>query len=228
MTLLIKISKGILKGITRFLEAFLIFFMFYFSVMILGTLIPTGEIFDEGDYTIYVISNGVHTDVCLPVKTESMDWETFVPLSDYPEVNNPKYVRIGWGDKGFFLDTPTWDDLTLKTALNAAVLPSGTAMHVEYEELEPTIGDRCRQLYIPKKNYADLVDYILSSFKTTNDKPILIPNSGYWENDNFYEAKGNYHLFNTCNTWTNEALQVAGIRTGAHVLFQDGILYHLP
>ena len=55
----------------------------------------------------------------------------------------------------------------------------------------------------------------------------LIPNRGYWNNDNFYEAHGNYHLFNTCNAWTNEALQTIGVKTGWLALSSNGIMDHL-
>ena len=164
----------------------------------------------------YIINDSLHA---VPDMTDIVDCHAAGIHAD---------LARGAGDKGFFLDTPTWDDLTVKTALNAAILPSGTAMHVEYERFEPSVNDRCRKLLIPEKNYSELVEFVLESFQLENDKPVLIPNRGYWDNDNFYEAYGNYHLFKTCNTWTNNALQAAGIRTGVHVLFQDGILYHLP
>ena len=54
--------------------------------------------------------------------------------------------------------------------------------------------------------------------------PQLIKGKGYSDYDNFYEANYNYHLFKTCNTWTNESLKVAGVKTSSLALFESGIL----
>ncbi|MBK6524624.1 MAG: DUF2459 domain-containing protein [Crocinitomicaceae bacterium] len=64
-------------------------------------------------------------------------------------------------------------------------------------------------------------------FQKTDGDIDLIANRGYWHNDNFTKPKGSYHLFNTCNAWTNEALKVAGIKTAWLALFPDGIMKHL-
>jgi len=74
---------------------------------------------------IYVVSNGVHTDIILPL--ESINTQIIQNLHLHP---NTKYVAFGWGDKGFYLNTPTWGDLTFSTAVNALFLKSQSAIHV--------------------------------------------------------------------------------------------------
>jgi hypothetical protein len=39
------------------------------------------------------------------------------------------YLAFGWGDKGFYLNTPEWADLKVSTALNAAFGLSSSAIH---------------------------------------------------------------------------------------------------
>lgn len=203
------------------------------SVFLYGTLaFGLAAIPVEGDdltsgIEVYVKTNGVHTDICLPVQTDYCDWREFIPVKDYPANKKYNYVAIGWGDKGFFLDTPTWDDLTFATAFNAAFLPSETAMHVQYLENVPAQGSTTKQKFISTKKYQELIGYIKESFQLSNNQVDLIPGKGYWGNDNFYEARGSYHLFNTCNAWTNKALKIAGIRTAVLALFSDGIMDNL-
>lgn len=107
-------------------------------------------------------------------------------------------------------------------------LPSETAMHVQYLENTPVLSPDCKEKFISSENYKALVEYIRTSFSINSDNQVdLIPERGYWSNDNFYEANGSYHLFNTCNAWTNGALKVAGVKTALLALFQDGIMRHL-
>ncbi|NOQ73455.1 MAG: TIGR02117 family protein [Crocinitomix sp.] len=222
-----KALKYTRRGVFYFFEFFLGFIICYVWLFFSGILFSVGELKAEGDVTIYVRTNGVHTDICLPVESEFFDWKAVLPISDYPNANGFEYVSIGWGDKGFFLDTPEWSDLTFSTAMNAAFLPSGTAMHVAYMNGTPRISDSVAKVFIDAAAHETLIEFIQKSFKGTNDKVELIPNSGYWNNDNFYEAYGNYHLFNTCNAWTNEALKVIGVKTGWYALSADGIMSHL-
>ena len=48
----------------------------------------------------------------------------------------------------------------------------------------------------------------------------------YGNHDIFYEAKGSYNLFYTCNTWTNSALKAANQKASLWTVYDKGILYH--
>lgn len=223
-----KARKKLFLSLAYFLEFFLGSIALYLTLVIITSLIPINADFNETDgVKIYVKTNGVHTDICLPVVNEYVDWRGFIPIADFPDVSKHNYVSVGWGDKGFFLDTPEWSDLTFGTAFSAAFLPSETAMHVAYLETEPVLSFNTKQKYVHPDKYQDLIRFIKSSFKTNGEKIDLIPGKGYWKNDNFYEARGSYHLFNTCNAWTNQALKIAGVRTAFLALFSDGIMRHL-
>jgi uncharacterized protein (TIGR02117 family) len=178
--------------------------------------------------TIFVRSNGVHTDFVLPVKSKFICWSNFLLYSDFKEANEKyDYISIGWGDKGFFIATPTWNDLKLSTAFNAAFGLSSTAMHVTYRQNAPQINQDCKRLLITDLQYKILVDYIISSFKKNNSGFILIDHPGYTKNDRFYEANGVYSLFKTCNVWTSMGLQVIGEKTGVWSPLANGILQNI-
>lgn len=218
--------KTLLKYIVRFLEVFFGFLMFYLCFALVTSIISTGNLKTEGEMYIYVQSNGVHTDVCLPTETGLINWREFIPTNVYNTSKGDNYITIGWGDKGFFLDTPEWSDLTFNTAFTAAFTPSPTAMHVKYSS-EPTENDNRVKVFLDKDQYQKMIKFIKNAFVQRKGAVELIANKGYSDNDNFYEAKGSYHLFRTCNIFTNQALKEADIKTGVWSLFPDGILRHL-
>ena len=213
------------------LEILILFLSTYLTIALIGGSFPINTDYnpENGEIEIFVTSNGIHTDVCLPVETTLINWIEFIDTTTFSGINQvPKFISIGWGDKGFFLDTPDWSDLKASTAINAAFLPSSTAMHITYFLRKPIESQSIKRCVITKEKYAELIEFIKQSFVTKPDMtPQLIPNVGYNSMDNFYEAKGSYYLFRTCNTWTNDALAIAGVRTSALALFEHGILRHL-
>ncbi|WKK58119.1 TIGR02117 family protein [Sphingobacterium sp. BN32] len=176
----------------------------------------------------YVLSNGVHTDIVLPIKDDLQDWTTVFPIENTKGRNSDqRYISIGWGDKGFYLNTPEWKDLTLKTALIAGFGIGETALHITYYK-QMVENELCYKITIDRSQYKALRDYILAALDTDSDgKPILIQtNAQYGQDDAFYEAKGAYNLFFSCNTWTNKALKKANMPSGIWTVFDKGILRH--
>ena len=112
----------VVKYSGRSVECFFAFLFFYLTIALYGEAFSVGELHKDGDVYIYVQSNGIHTDLCLPVKTNLMDWNEFIAPEPYGHSGQYDFISIGWGDKGFFLDTPTWAELKVSTALNAAFL----------------------------------------------------------------------------------------------------------
>lgn len=153
------------------------------------------------------------------------DWTSFVNPADTKSGNTiANYVAFGWGDKGFYLETPTWEDLKFQTAFKALFFLSSTAMHVTfYKKLHE--NESCRKICITKMSYKMLTNYIESSFEKNGDFTKLIKGAAYSDNDLFYEAKGTYNLFRTCNTWANSGLKSANLKACLWTPFDKGIFY---
>jgi len=162
------------------------------------------------EMSIYIMTNGVHTDIVVPVKNDVMDWSTMTKF-EYTESKDTtfKYAAFGWGDKGFYLQTPQWSDLKFSVAFNAMFHLGSTAMHVDFIH-QMHENESCKEIRISKKQYAKLVEYIKDSFRYADNGDVMLiehVDAGYGPDDTFYEAKGAYDLFNTCNTWANSALK---------------------
>jgi len=126
--------KKVLKITGKILGYFLAFIGLY---LLIGFLLSKITVHDEPDspkqIAIYILTNGVHTDIVMPVKTRLIDWSELVKHQHTKAANKTyKYVAMGWGDKGFYLQTPTWGDLKFSVAIKAATGLSTTAMHTTY------------------------------------------------------------------------------------------------
>ncbi|WP_259108154.1 TIGR02117 family protein [Chryseobacterium sp. JUb7] len=177
---------------------------------------------------VYIYTNGVHTDIVMPVKTDIQDWSTKIPFTNTKSKKTDyQYVGIGWGDKGFYLDTPTWADLKFSTAFKAAFWLSESAMHCTYYRTIKE-GSDCKQIMISKNQYKKLVKFVDDKFdRDPNGNFILIPtNAVYSDNDAFYDAKGKYSFLNTCNTWANDALKAADQKAALWTPSDYGIFLH--
>ena len=223
--MIINYLKISLKVILGCIEFFIAFISTYLTIALwgmaihIGTYIPT-----KNGVEIFMKSDGVHTDFVLPVKTSTKDWsKTF--LRSYTKSNDStkQHISIGWGDQGFFLNTPQWSDLTFETAFNAAFYRGKSAIHTNYI-LEKDILDNKKRLVISKRQYQLLCTYIEKSIVYNSNHSIaVIPNRGYWDNDCFYQSKGSYGLFSTCNSWINSGLIAANLQACLWTPFNSGI-----
>jgi len=201
--------------------------------VLLGLTLPFIEVSAKEDgekkeIPIYIYTNGVHTDIVMPVKNDLYDWSSKIPFANTKSKKTDyHYVGIGWGDKGFYLDTPTWADLKFSTAFKAAFWLSESAMHCSYYQTMTEAAD-CKKIMISQSQYKDLVKFVDSKFdRDENGNYILIPtNAVYGNNDAFYDAQGSYSFLDTCNTWANNALKAAGQKAALWTPTDTGIFQH--
>lgn len=203
--------------------------IYLFAVALLPYIPVNRSIKNQNDITIYIMSNGVHTDIVCPIETQNHNWTNWVPFENTKSQRSDfTHVAFGWGDKGFYLNTPTWADLTFSTAFKAAFWMGEAAMHVTYY-YTPKENLYCKAIKISQDDYELLSLMIKNYFKIEEKYPILIPTDQvYGNNDAFYEAKSTYNLFFTCNTWTNEILKKSNQKAAFWTATDWGILHHYP
>jgi uncharacterized protein (TIGR02117 family) len=211
----------LLKGIAGFIAFVIIYLGLEYC---LSTITITAEKNTKKEIDIYICTNGMHTDIVMPTKNEVIDWSKLILFANTKSADSTyKYIAMGWGDKGFYLETPQWSDLKISTACKAAFGLSTTAIHATYYS-NMMQSEHCKQIRISKDQYKRLVDYVSASFTTKNNQYCLIPtNANYGNTDAFYEAKGSYSLATTCNTWANNALKYCGQTCCKWTAFDKGI-----
>lgn len=176
----------------------------------------------------FIKTNGMHTDIVVPVKSDYVDWSEKFPFENtLSKRTDYKFVGIGWGDKEFYLDTPTWADLKFSTAVKAAFWMSDAAVHTTFYD-EMKVNDSVKSFTMTERQYERLIKYVDDSMdKDREGNYINIPtNAVYGKDDAFYEAKGAYSFLFTCNTWTNKGLKVAGQKAALWTPTDFGIFRH--
>jgi uncharacterized protein (TIGR02117 family) len=210
--------------------SFLILVVLYVVLAFLFTLIPSNvdSLQPKEGIAIYIKSNGVHTDLILPMENKFYNWHERISFEDFaPDTTAYTWAAFGWGNKEFYLNTPRWEDLKVSTAINA-LFPGPTVMHVTLYG-DPIIeSSLTKKIILTDEQYLILCDYVTNSFKKNNENNFILINCCHYStlNDNFYEGEGDYHLFNTCNNWTNSALKKSGVKTALWAPFDKCIFYH--
>lgn len=184
----------------------------------------------QGHIPAFILTNGVHTDIVMPVRTPYIDWSREILFANtHRSDTTAKWIAFGWGDKGFYLETPTWGDLKFSTAFKAMFGLSHSAIHATFHDtIKP--GENARALYLTESQYKSLVAYIQQSLQHDEQKkPVyIITNANYGPDDAFYEGIGSYSLFHTCNTWANNGLKSCGQKACYWTPFDTGIFGQYP
>jgi uncharacterized protein (TIGR02117 family) len=203
--------------------------LYILSTFILSRITVEGRDNQGATIQIYLMKSGVHSDFIVPVVNDIKDWRTEFPLSNTGfKDSSSQLVSIGWGDKTFYMNTPTWGDLSVKTALTVPFGLGPSAIHATYYQQllddRPIVG-----LRLTPKQYQKLVHYIentLERAKNGQTKYIKATLPGVVTgNDAYYAAKGRYSLFFTCNSWVNAGLKACQQKACYWTAFAGGIFY---
>lgn len=165
------------------------------------------------DITVYLLDNGVHTDLALPLSNAVFDWTTVIDPADARQLYFPlDYVAFGWGDRAFYLETPQWRDMKVATAFKAVAGLGDTVIHATFLP-QPRATPNSVAIDVSADEYRALAASIVASLQTdSTGRAQVIAGRAYGDNDAFYAAHGSYSLFNTCNSWTNHRLKAAGLK----------------
>lgn len=201
-------------------------------VLALGNIPVQGEPAAQKGIRIAVCGTEAHTDLVLPARVMSSDTEIDWPSILPPPTDTPQptdFVTIGWGQKEFFLTTPTWGDLRLSTALRA-MLGAPSVLRVYYEPALPPQSPWCRHMVISPTRYGDLARYIQREILESPSGraiPVVYPAVGK-QGTVFYEGRSLFHAFKTCNTWTLGGVKAAGLPAPVWTPLAYFVFRHLP
>jgi uncharacterized protein (TIGR02117 family) len=200
--------------------------LLYFGAALIGSLIPRNADWQAPPQgiTIYIVSNGYHSGLLLPVSAAGEDLSLMVRPTDLADPRAAgNYLLFGWGDRDFYLNTPSLADVRPSTAVSALVGSGRTLVHVDHLTSPDELVDP-RPIRLTPAAYVRLTRFIRASIQRGSDgHPVAI--AGYDATDIFYEAMGHYSALTTCNVWTSDALAAAGVRTGMWTPFSAGLMW---
>lgn len=213
----------------------------YILAALLCALIPQNREFEpprppQPGVLIYVLDNGVHTDIAMPVIHQgeggTLDWTDFFvapeAFSDRRSDHDNFFTVVGWGQKDIFMSELDLQDMTPSMALRGLLNPEGV-VRVYWSSVpvrdfwDPA---HVRPVYISAAKYQELAAFIKQSCVTGRDGR-AISREGAGSEAAFYASPLRYDPINTCNQWANKALAAAGVRVPVWSPFVQGIRYQL-
>jgi uncharacterized protein (TIGR02117 family) len=211
-----------MKLLHKILKWFLYFLCIPIGYLLISLLLTSitlngVKLADENKKEIFLSTNGVHLEIIIPVHDLSIELK-----EDMDFTPDDKYVSFGWGDENFYLNTPTWADLTIKNSFIALFIKGPTLIHLTRPK---QVENSWTKVVIGESELIKLNQYISESFKKDeNGSKIIINSSGYSVNDDFYKANGNFSCFKTCNTWVNKGFKESDLKSCLWTPFDFGLI----
>lgn len=154
---------------------------------------------------IHLVAHDWHTGFVVPAK------EIFKPLPDLRQrFGDVAFLEFGWGDRRYYQS----ESSSLTAKLLAVLVPSGSTLQVVAVTDHPQkfyLEEPIVKLLLEDSGFEALIEFISNSFAKNQQAGLIIQSYGRCGDSQFYQAKGLYHLFNTCNTWSAKGLHKAGI-----------------
>jgi uncharacterized protein (TIGR02117 family) len=197
----------------------------YLCAALVGSILPVNTRWTEAQHgtTVYLVDNGIHTDIIMPVSAQGLDWSRLVPAQDAADTPpDARWVALGAGEEHVYLDTPTWWDITPRT-IASALLGGPRVMHVEHVQ-SPLYAQR--SIRLRPEEYRRLWASIRAEFALdSKGRPKRIAHPGYGCCDTFYRGTGKASAVRTCNNWVADRLRLAGVKASVWPPFASGLLW---
>ncbi|WP_026732652.1 TIGR02117 family protein [Fischerella sp. PCC 9605] len=215
----------------RLTSCFLGVVLFGFALLAISAFVPRKWMSyskDNCELKICISNTGIHSNIIVPTKNNVFDWHNYIYINEVgiDTTQDYNYLSFGWGDRDFYMSTPSLADLKLSTTLKALFLPTPSVMHVKgYQRILDNLEVKC--VRVNKDDYLQLMEYIQTSFKVdAKGKKIRLGN-GHTSNAGFYGAVGSYSILKNCNSWTAVGLRKADVNTPLWDGLSSAIMLHL-
>jgi uncharacterized protein (TIGR02117 family) len=173
---------------------------------VLGTLLFASALAFAASAThrIRVVSNGWHSGIVLARADVP---ESVIPeIADFPHA---RFFEFGWGDAEFYPAREAGAWLALRAAF-----PGPAVMHVSGLPDHPARiwpNVTILSFAVNAEALRRLLDFLRNSFDRAGAGRAVVSARGIYPFSLFYPATGRFHLFNTCNSWTAQALTAMGL-----------------
>ncbi len=158
--------------------------------------------------TIYMAALGWHTEIGL--RADLITARLAALEREFPDA---RYFMFGWGERGYYMaPNPGFVDLL------RALVPGPAVMLVRGLRRSPAETFGATDVYavpVSREGVDRLSQYLWRYLDKDGQGELRRAGDGPYPESAFYAAGGTYDIGNTCNTWTAEALNVAGLPVSA-------------
>jgi uncharacterized protein (TIGR02117 family) len=182
---------------------------------------------DERAVTIYVASNGFHSDIVLPTVSAGKDWRPLLAVSPLTEpYRDAPWVAFGWGAETAYTELGTLADLSLGLILKATAFDR-SVVHVQPVAAVRT-GTDLRSFTISEAGYRALVGHIEAALELDEaGGPVILPGVSHGNGDAFLRGRDRFWLLRSCNVWVGEGLRKAGLPIGLWTPLAQSLMWSL-
>lgn len=169
----------------------------------------------------YVVNHGWHAGIVVDRK----ELIEAVPQLE-SKFDKGRYIEIGWGDERFYRAQSIKPTL----AIRALLWPTSTLLHVVGVPDSPRryfSGSEVVEVSVPQAGYEKLLTFLTQGFHRTSGNKVIELGRGLYGNSQFYRAEGNFHVFNTCNTWVAKAIKKTGYPISTATITVKGLMSQL-
>lgn len=189
-------------------------------VLLMGCATPADDRYPpteaETAATIHVVGRGWHTGIV--VRRADIPPGVWPESADFAEA---EYLKVGWGDRDYYpaAEFSAW------YGIKALFWPTPSVLHVLGFSGPPARrfpGDEVVALPLTRDGVERLARFIDASHErdgAARATPVAPSREGPgW----FYPSNRTFHLFDTCNVWTAEALRAAGLPVRSFLALTTG------
>ena len=174
-------------------------------------------------HILHVVSNGWHTAIAVP-RSELVATGLLPEAADF---SSAAFLEFGWGDRVYY---PAREK-TLGMTLGAALTATPAVMHMAGLARAPGLpdtGSEVVRVALTEGGFRHLVGAIAGEFNRPEGGRAEPISPGLYPDSHFYDARGTFHLLNTCNTWTARMLRAGGVKlTPSGVITADDLMERL-
>jgi uncharacterized protein (TIGR02117 family) len=170
----------------------------------------------HGRKEIHLIKQYWHTAIV--IDKNNID-PNILPEIEY--FNDFSLLDFGWGDEEFY-QHPGFDS---GLAFKALFYATPSTLRVEGIKISKDayfdVSEIVVRILVTEEQLNKIAYFISSTiYRKDNSSPVILSEQGLGRII-FFKANGNYHLFNTCNTWLASCLASAGIKIEDNVILTE-------
>ncbi|MBD2090243.1 DUF2459 domain-containing protein [Microcoleus sp. FACHB-1515] len=169
-------------------------------------------------YKVCAIQFDIHTNILVPVYTDSFDWRNHLPLP----LHQQQYLGFGWGDRNWYMNPPTELSDTLSRGLQAMFFSDASVLGIQAYDRLPTQNIKC--VGVTRSDYLKLMEFLQNAMQRNQQGEVIQLSNHPPTQTNYFKAIGHYSILHNSNHWTAEGLDTVQINTPLWAGFSFAIM----